>query len=60
MNQFNIIKSHAVFTQEQGTNSTQVPIDYKPLPIFFFKSGCFLLSFRSSLYSLDTNLLSDA
>ena len=29
MNQFNIFKIYAIFTQEQGTNSIQVPIDYK-------------------------------
>ena len=30
MNQFNIIKIYKIFTQQQGTNSSQVPIDYKP------------------------------
>ena len=30
MNQFNIIKIYKIFTQQQGTNSIQVPIDYKP------------------------------
>ena len=30
MNQFNIIKMYTVFTQQQGTNSIQVPKDYKP------------------------------
>ena len=29
MNQLNIIKIYAVFTQEQDTNSTQAPIDCK-------------------------------
>ena len=29
MNQFNIAKIYTVFTQPQGTNSIQVPIDYK-------------------------------
>ena len=29
MNQFNIIKIYTVFTQQQATNSIQVPIDYK-------------------------------
>ena len=30
MRQFNIIKIYTIFTQQQGTNSTPVPIDYKP------------------------------
>lgn len=30
MNQFNIIKFYTTFTQQQDTNSIQVPIDYKP------------------------------
>ena len=30
MNQFNIIKIYKIFTQQHGTNSIQVPIDYKP------------------------------
>ena len=30
MKQFNIIKIYTVFTQEQDTNSIQVPIDSKP------------------------------
>ena len=30
MNQFNIFKIYAIFTQEQGTNPNQVLIDYKP------------------------------
>ena len=31
MNQFNIIKRLTqLYTQQQDTNSTQVPIDYKP------------------------------
>ena len=30
MNQFDIIKIYTVFTQQQDTNSIQVPIDYKP------------------------------
>ena len=30
MNQFNIIKIYTIFTQQQDTNSIQVPIDYKP------------------------------
>ena len=30
MNQFNIIKMYTIFTQQQGTNSIQVPKDYKP------------------------------
>ena len=30
MNQFNIIKIYTVFTQQQDTNSIQVPIDCKP------------------------------
>ena len=30
MNQFNIIKIYTVFTQQQDTNTIQVPIDYKP------------------------------
>ena len=29
MNHFNIIKIYTVFTQQQSTNSTQVPINYK-------------------------------
>ena len=29
MNQFEIIKIYTVFTQQQDTNSTPVPIDYK-------------------------------
>ena len=29
MNQFNTIKIYTVFTQQQDTNSIQVPIDYK-------------------------------
>ena len=29
MNQFNIIKIYTIFTQQQDTNSIQVPIDYK-------------------------------
>ena len=29
MNQFNIIKIYAISTQQQDTNSIQVPIDYK-------------------------------
>ena len=29
MNQFNILKMYKIFTH-QDTNSTQVPIDYKP------------------------------
>ena len=28
--QFNIIKFYIIFTQQQDTNSIQVPIDYKP------------------------------
>ena len=30
MSQFNIIKIYEIFTQEQDTNSIQVPTDYKP------------------------------
>ena len=30
MDQFNIIKIYTIFTQQQDTNSVQVPIDYKP------------------------------
>ena len=30
MNRFNIIKIYTIFTQQQDTNSVQVPIDYKP------------------------------
>ena len=30
MNQFNMIKIYTIFTQQQDTNSIQVPIDYKP------------------------------
>ena len=30
MNQFNIMKIYITFTQQQGTNSIQVPTDYKP------------------------------
>ena len=30
MNQFNVIKIYTIFTQQQDTNSTQVPLDYKP------------------------------
>ena len=30
MNQFNRIKIYTIFTQQQDTNSIQVPIDYKP------------------------------
>ena len=30
MNQFNIIKINTIFTQQQDTNSIQIPIDYKP------------------------------
>ena len=30
MNQFNVIKIYTIFIQQQDTNSTQVPIDYKP------------------------------
>ena len=30
MNQFNVIKIYTIFTQQQDTNSIQVPIDYKP------------------------------
>ena len=29
MNQFNIIKIYTILTQEEDTNSVQVPIDYK-------------------------------
>ena len=29
MNQFNRIKIYTIFTQQQDTNSIQVPIDYK-------------------------------
>ena len=30
MNQFNIIKIYMIVTQQQDTNSIQVPTDYKP------------------------------
>ena len=30
MDQFNIIKIYTIFTQQQDTNSIQVPIHYKP------------------------------
>ena len=30
MNQFNIIKIYTIFTQQQDTNSIQVPTNYKP------------------------------
>ena len=30
VNPFNIIKIYTIFTHQQGTNSIQVPIDYKP------------------------------
>ena len=30
MNQFNIIKIHTIFTQQQDTNSIPIPTDYKP------------------------------
>ena len=30
MNQFNIVKTYEIFTQEQDTNSIQVPTGYKP------------------------------
>ena len=29
MNQFNITKIYTIFTQQEDTNSIQVPIDYK-------------------------------
>ena len=29
MNQFNITKIYTIFTKQQNTNSTQVPIGYK-------------------------------
>ena len=29
MNQFNIIKIYTILTQEEDSNSVQVPIDYK-------------------------------
>ena len=29
MNQFNVIKVYTIFTQQQDTNSIQMPIDYK-------------------------------
>ena len=29
MNQFNLITIYTIFTQQQGTNSIQAPIDYK-------------------------------
>ena len=29
MNQFNITKIYTIFTQQQDTNSIQVPMDYK-------------------------------
>ena len=29
MNQFKVIKIYVIFTQQQDTNSIQVPIDYK-------------------------------
>ena len=39
MNQFNIIKIYTIFTQQQDTNSIQVPINSKPgdmeLKLFF-------------------------
>ena len=31
MSQFNIIKIYTIFTQQQDTNSVQVPIEYKPV-----------------------------
>ena len=31
MNQFKVIKIYVIFTQQQDTNSIQVPIDYKSL-----------------------------
>ena len=31
MSQFNIIKLYTILTQQQDTNSIQVPIDYKPV-----------------------------
>ena len=30
MKQFNIIKIYTIFTQQQDTNSIQVPLDYRP------------------------------
>ena len=30
MNQYNILKIYTVFTQQQDTNSIQVPVDYQP------------------------------
>ena len=30
MNQFKVIKIYVIFTQQQDTNSIQVPIEYKP------------------------------
>ena len=30
MNQFNIIKIYTIFTQQQGINFIQVPVDHKP------------------------------
>ena len=29
MNQFNIIKIYRIYTQQYGTNSIHIPIDYK-------------------------------
>ena len=29
MNQFNIIETDTIFTQQQDTNSIQVPVDFK-------------------------------
>ena len=37
MNQFHVIEIYTIFTEQQDTNSIQVPIDYKP--------GCFLIHF---------------
>ena len=33
MSQFNIIKLYTIFTQQQDTNSIQVPIDYNPVQL---------------------------
>ena len=30
MNQLKTIKIYTIFTQQQDTNSVQIPIDYKP------------------------------
>ena len=57
MNQFNIIKIYTILTQEEDTNSVQVPIDYKLGDTRTYPGTMYLLSVPQTIQLEKTLLL---